>query len=176
MHQERCKYTCRHKYKKFDKLTKWERIKVKDTVADKVYGKVVFMEQIMSIEISNYTTFGQPLESGKETKTGEAQIRANKAHQETGTSIECLTTTENASRCDLTSTARLLQQLAEAISTEPAVDPKRVEATVAKINSGRLGILKSNTEEKLNSAEKIANQLLDMDAQLPDLRFSTPEA
>jgi anti-sigma28 factor (negative regulator of flagellin synthesis) len=109
------------------------------------------------LEISNYTISGQPLEPGKETKTGEAQIRAPKSGQETGKAITTLTGIENASTYDITDTARLVQQADAAISKMPVVDINRVSAAKARIQS------------LLTNSENIAQKIMRFESQLPNI-------
>ena len=114
----------------------------------------------MTTQITNNLILNQPLEPGKETKTGEAQTRANQAAQETGQPTTTTATDENSSRCDFTNTARTIQQLEEAIADKPVIDPKRVAEAQKKIQNGDLAILRSNTEAQIKSAGNIAQEIV----------------
>lgn len=118
------------------------------------------------LEISNYTISGQPLEPGKETKSGEVQNRATKSSQETGKAVATLTGKENASTYDIGDTARLLQQLDAAISQVPVVDASKVATVKAKLRNGTLDAIRNNTASQLESAERIAQKMLALEAAL----------
>ena len=115
----------------------------------------------MSIEISNHTVASQPLEPAKETKTGDAQIRAPKTKQETGKGVDSLTVTENAATYEMNDSARLFQQAYAAISQAPVVDTNKVAAGRAKVRD-----LQNNINLQFASAEAIAGKI--MDAFLPN--------
>lgn len=127
----------------------------------------------MPIEIGNYTIANQPLEPGKEAKTGEAQLRATNAEKETRQAVTTLTATECASTVDVTDTSRVLQLLDAATSQAPVVDPNKIAIIKAKIQSNNLNILKTNTKEQLASAENIAHKILALDAALPQIPTTT---
>lgn len=55
-----------------------------------------------------------------------------------------------------------LDELQAAISALPAVDPKRVEAVLAKMRAGKLDIL-GDEQQRLAAATRIARQLIQDD-------------
>jgi hypothetical protein len=127
----------------------------------------------MSIEIGNCTISEQPLEPGKETKTGETQIRANKAKSEAGISTTTLTASEHVSTCNVTDTAKMLQSLEVAISQSSVVDPNRIAEVKARIQY--LDIFRENTKQQLASAERIANNILSIESGFPKMPKTSAE-
>lgn len=121
----------------------------------------------MPIEISNNTISGYHAEPGKESKTGEAQIGATKAAQDSGAGITSLTAKENAFTCDVTDTARMMQMIDTAISQIPVVDSSRIAQIKSKMQSGNFDAIKKNTTAQLASAERIAQKILDIEFALP---------
>lgn len=114
-------------------------------------------------QLNSYTQFEPPsIELGQEKKTSTADNKVNKTGQETSQLTVNNPATNNAAKCSLSDQAKYLQQATDEILQEPPpVDRKKIATAIEKIRTGELGILKSNIEERLASAEKIANALLE---------------
>lgn len=111
----------------------------------------------MTIEIGNSINLRHSASPNEDTKSGLAEKHSTQAQVETGAPVDSIQITENAQR---------LQSLQEAISSLPVVDTKKVEAAVSKIQNRTLDIL-GRAEQKLNSAEKIAEKLLALEQDFP---------
>ena len=114
-------------------------------------------------KLSDYKQFEPSIELGQEKKTSNIEGNINKTGKETNKLIvNDGSSTNNAAKCSLTDQAKWLQQATDEISKDPTpIDLQKIASTIEKIRTGQLVILKSNIEERLASAEKLANLLLE---------------
>lgn len=118
------------------------------------------------IEPSNSVVSGQPRPAAEEAQTGLTARNQNQAKAESGKHSDSVQVSEQA---------RLLQSALEAAhksaGKEAVVDMERVNTLKERIKKGELDTLKG-MEQKLASAEKIANRMLEIDQQLPVAKLS----
>ena len=120
----------------------------------------------MTININNHSILSQ-LDLAKDGKTNEASSRSSKLQQASEFTAE-ISANSTATRFSLSDSAKFLQQLEEVITKDSGVDTAKVAAVVAKMRDGKLAILHDNVTERLQSAENIAQKLLQDQVKLPD--------
>ena len=116
----------------------------------------------MTIEITNQGIVGQQTAHSEQTKSGAADKHSNQSQLESGKPVETtVKVSDNGQRINAA-----IQAGTELARKAPVVDTKRVEATIAKVKNRSLDAL-GNAEQRLASAERIAERLLELDNELP---------